>query len=106
MPRKESTCQKSHPRFCPLGRCRIPRPQGVQIYTMHYFNMIAGVRGDILVAASNMGGTTVVDFIALGRDRGLRLAAAVNFESVVVLLVQQLHLRERPRPRGGYLVAQ
>lgn len=46
----------------PLGSYKIPRPQGNQICTMHNFNVIPGVRGDILVAASNMGGTTVVDF--------------------------------------------
>ena len=46
----------------PLGSYKIPRPQGDQICTMHNFNVIPGVRGNILVAASNMGGTTVVDF--------------------------------------------
>jgi hypothetical protein len=46
----------------PLGSYKIPRPQGDQICTMHNFNVIPGVRGHILVSASNMGGTTVVDF--------------------------------------------
>ena len=46
----------------PLGSYKIPRPQGSQICTMHNFNVLAGVSGYILVAASNMGGTTVVDF--------------------------------------------
>jgi hypothetical protein len=46
----------------PLGSYKIPRPQGNQICTMHNFNILPMGGRDILVAASNMGGTTVVDF--------------------------------------------
>lgn len=46
----------------PLGSYKIPRPQGSQICTMHNFNLIPRTDRYILVAASNMGGTTVVDF--------------------------------------------
>ena len=46
----------------PLGSYKIPRPQGSQICTMHNFNVIPTSRGYTLVAASNFGGTTVVDF--------------------------------------------
>jgi hypothetical protein len=53
----------------PLGSYKIPRPQGAQICTMHNFNVLAGVSGYVLVAASNMGGTTVVDFTDPGDAR-------------------------------------
>jgi hypothetical protein len=46
----------------PLGSYKIPRPQGSQICTMHNFNVIPVDHSYVLVAASNMGGTTVVDF--------------------------------------------
>lgn len=46
----------------PLGSYKIPRSQDGQICTMHNFNIVPGTRGYTLVAASNMGGTTVVDF--------------------------------------------
>jgi len=46
----------------PLGSYKIPRPQGSQICTMHNFNVIPVTGRYALVAASNMGGTTVVDF--------------------------------------------
>jgi hypothetical protein len=46
----------------PLGSYKIPRPQGSQICTMHNFNVIPTRKGYTLVAASNFGGTTVVDF--------------------------------------------
>jgi hypothetical protein len=44
-----------------LGTYKIPRPQDGQICTMHNFNLIPVRHSYILVAASNMGGTTVVD---------------------------------------------
>lgn len=46
----------------PLGSYKIPRPQDGQICTMHNFNVIPTTKGYFLVSASNMGGTTVVDF--------------------------------------------
>lgn len=46
----------------PLGSYKIPRPQDGQICTMHNFNVIPTTRNYTLVSASNMGGTTVVDF--------------------------------------------
>ena len=46
----------------PLGSYKIPRPQDGQICTMHNFNVVPVKGRDVLVAASNMGGTTVVDF--------------------------------------------
>ena len=53
----------------PLGSYKIPRPQGSQICTMHNFNVIPTRRGYTLVSASNMGGTTVVDFTDPSRPR-------------------------------------
>ena len=46
----------------PIGSYKIPRPQDGQICTMHNFNVIPTTKNYTLVAASNMGGTTVVDF--------------------------------------------
>jgi hypothetical protein len=46
----------------PIGSYKIPRPQDGQICTMHNFNVIPTAKNYTLVAASNMGGTTVVDF--------------------------------------------
>lgn len=53
---------RSNPDAGPLGSYKIPRPQGEQICTMHNFNVIPTRLSYTLVSASNMGGTTVVDF--------------------------------------------
>lgn len=53
---------RAEPEGDPLGSYKIPRPQGEQICTMHNFNVIPTTKNYTLVAASNMGGTTVVDF--------------------------------------------
>jgi hypothetical protein len=53
---------RSAPDDGPLGSYKIPRPQDGQSCTMHNFNVIPTKHNYILVSASNMGGTTVVDF--------------------------------------------
>lgn len=45
-----------------LGTYKVPRPQDGLICTMHNYNVIPTPLGYYLVSASNMAGTTVVDF--------------------------------------------